>query len=794
MILSTYNVFLDIFSLCGEESIMTMQESRPNIGFLTCHLDNDYAMEVCKGVQYAVKEADCNLIIFPGMYLNASYNDPVNAKYDYQYNSIFYYASQKSLDALIISIGSIGKFLSVEDKKSFIDNFDIPVLTIEIEVPGYPFLYTEGQTGMKQIIEHLINDHHKTKIGFVNGRLENADALERFNVYKRVLKENGIEYDESRVAYGDFSEYTEDIVGTLLDTNPDLEAIVFANDTMAIGGYKAIKKRGLVIGKDILVTGYDNAPISLNLSPQLTTVDNNIMDLGYNAVYQALELLKTGESSVSLLHSKMVRRLSCGCNPADDEEINDISANLSTLGESGVLEKFKNIFMSQYKDSFYSKQLFDILDPYFTMFIHIIFSSDTPNPEEINISTENVLSNEIIVYYFSHTKITYLLNSLSHFLGNLNIPAEKKYTLSNIFNIVLANVASIISNEYSKALRMSKENIWSSVYLVRDTLLTATDDKRCFQFIMNKLHQSSGFQSAYIYLYDETPIQLASGLWQIPKYVLLQTYCKDGKIRVLDGDNRMLPSYMIFSNKNTPNERRHTMILTPVFTNEVQHGIFLCEADLSNFSNVYSTSLQLGTALKFISLMKQELAIQNRLESTMNEIREKNDLLNSLSVTDELTGLYNRRGFFETSQQIIANTSNAGKHSLIAYIDMDNLKQVNDKFGHKDGDYALVSISNTLKKSFPKGSILARIGGDEYAAFAPDLSDTSIDEIKTSLNYYSDRENEGNNKPYYIEFSYGFKQFICSDSLNIEVDMAEADEMLYVDKKNKRKSILKSIK
>lgn len=202
---------------------------------------------------------------------------------------------------------------------------------------------------MREIIEHMIKKHGKKKIGFVNGRLENADALERFNVYKKVLKENDIAYDERLVAYGDFSEYTEDIVGNLLDENPDLEAIVFANDTMAIGGYKAIKKRGLVIGKDILVAGYDNTQTSLDLSPQLTTVDNNIMDLGYQAVYQALELIKNGETSVNLLHSKMVTRFSCGCNPANDKEIlKDISDHPNDLQAEGLTEKFKELFMGPY--------------------------------------------------------------------------------------------------------------------------------------------------------------------------------------------------------------------------------------------------------------------------------------------------------------------------------------------------------------------------------------------------------------------------------------------------------------
>ena len=69
----------------GCNNFMKKSNKRLNIGFFTCHLDNDYAYEVCKGVDYAAKELDVNLIVFPGMYMNASYNDPKNARFDYQY-------------------------------------------------------------------------------------------------------------------------------------------------------------------------------------------------------------------------------------------------------------------------------------------------------------------------------------------------------------------------------------------------------------------------------------------------------------------------------------------------------------------------------------------------------------------------------------------------------------------------------------------------------------------------------------------------------------------------------------
>ena len=189
--------------------------------------------------------------------------------------------------------------------------------------------------------------------------------------------------------------------------------------------------------------------------------------------------------------------------------------------------------------------------------------------------------------------------------------------------------------------------------------------------------------------------------------------------------------------------------------------------------------------------MKQEMAIQDRLEITMNEIRDKNDQLNAISVTDELTGLYNRRGFFEAVQSAKKKRANSGKEGLIGYIDMDNLKQVNDQFGHKDGDFALISIANTLRKSFPKGTIIARIGGDEYAIFTPDMTGTSLENITSSLKYYQDKVNEQAGKTYYIEFSYGFKSIICNNILDVEAEMVIADEELYKAKVNKRKTVAK---
>ena len=262
-----------------------MTNNRLNIGLFTCHLDNDYAQEICKGAEYAARELDVNLIVFPGMFLSASFYDPANQLYDYQYNSIFYYANKENLDGLIISIGSIADFLSEKDIESFLAGFEgIPILTLERKIPGYPCIQADSTTGLREAINHLISVHGRRKICFVGGPKDNDDAVNRLEVYKEVLAANELPLTEDMMVFGDFSEYSRNNVAKLLDCNPDCDAIVFANDQMAIGGYAELKSRGIKIGPDISVIGFDDSPVAVTMDPPLSTVNARSSDVGYRAI------------------------------------------------------------------------------------------------------------------------------------------------------------------------------------------------------------------------------------------------------------------------------------------------------------------------------------------------------------------------------------------------------------------------------------------------------------------------------------------------------------------------------
>ena len=771
---------------------MSTKNKRLNIGFFTCHLDNDYAYEVCKGVDYAAKELDVNLIVFPGMYMNASYNDPKNARFDYQYNSIFYYASSHTLDALIVSIGSIGSFISESDMIAFLKNFDIPILTIEIEIPGYPYLYTESKTGMRQAVEHLIQEHNKTKIGFVSGRKENADANERLITYCQVLQENNIEVDSNKIVYGNFSEFTEDIVTDLLDRNPDLEAIVFANDQMAIGGYTAIKKKGLEIGKDILVTGYDDSPASIVLDPPLTTVHNSVLDMGYHSVYEAINLINTGKTTKSILHSELIVRSSCGCGDYNLKKILNEGKLSFSADFDEAISAINEYLFHDYSNTFYYNKLIKLVNPFISLFVEPIIKTRDLNfdVEKILEEVNKLLSDDLIANYFNTDKLTYAFSEFKNLLTALSDNVNMTAKLSLIFNRVFEAFVLYTSNALYNSVRSHKSSIWSSMYITRDTLTYSDDEESCFKLIMEKLYDTN-FLSSYIYIYDDPIMLMPNGSWKIPKTLFLQA-CNDlGKTTFLSGDSRLISSDNIFFNDLTPYNRRRTLVLTPLFTNNIQHGLFVGEIDITHFDCIYSTTLQLATSLNFISLMKQQLSIQKKLAVSATELNTKNKLLNELSITDSLTGINNRRGFLDSVQAFVNSSFNEGKQAMIVFADMDNLKQVNDIFGHKNGDFAIKSVANILKHSFGDDDIIGRLGGDEFVAFSFLDDNNKPDQVRASISALTTELNDTCGKPYYIDISVGIYTFNCHSTLSIEEILHNADEALYENKKNKRKSVIK---
>jgi diguanylate cyclase (GGDEF)-like protein/PAS domain S-box-containing protein len=158
--------------------------------------------------------------------------------------------------------------------------------------------------------------------------------------------------------------------------------------------------------------------------------------------------------------------------------------------------------------------------------------------------------------------------------------------------------------------------------------------------------------------------------------------------------------------------------------------------------------------------------------------------LQNLSLIDELTGLYNRRGFMAVTEQHLAAIRRNKQVPVILYADLDGLKTINDSLGHHEGDRALKKTGDILKETFRTSDIVARLGGDEFVVLAAIGQEEVADSLTERLQERFDISNAQANRPYQLSISVGVVHFDSTDT-SIEEVTARADRSMYEDKRRK---------
>ncbi|MCM8764178.1 MAG: sensor domain-containing diguanylate cyclase [Candidatus Omnitrophica bacterium] len=161
-------------------------------------------------------------------------------------------------------------------------------------------------------------------------------------------------------------------------------------------------------------------------------------------------------------------------------------------------------------------------------------------------------------------------------------------------------------------------------------------------------------------------------------------------------------------------------------------------------------------------------------------------ILEHLSVTDPLTGLYNRRGFFLLAEQQLKIAERINQHMTLFYIDLDDFKSINDVFGHQEGDIALIKTAEVLKTTFRQADIIGRVGGDEFITLVIQDSPVDIDSILQRVQVGFDTENS-KIKGYKLLPSIGFALYKPGQKLTIDNLISIADRMMYSNKRSRKK-------
>lgn len=293
-------------------------DNRPVIGLLVNDLVGSYQYGVWSGVEKGAKEAGCDVVSFNGGELNsAMLNKSIR-------NETFKLASAADVDALIVVAPSIANAMTHEEALEYIRSFKpLPFIVVGMDDPSVPCVMVDNDAGMEAVVEHVVGFHKRKLPLYLGGPLLNPEAVTRRNMFLSVLDRYGIPFDPRLDLVGEFDfGLGRRRILEVLDQGIPFDAVVAANDEMALGAMEALRERGLRIPDDVVVTGFDDIEEASFATPALTSVRQPVSDQGLTSMRLLLSHLREGANLPDrvLEPASLVARGSCGCHSASLSE------------------------------------------------------------------------------------------------------------------------------------------------------------------------------------------------------------------------------------------------------------------------------------------------------------------------------------------------------------------------------------------------------------------------------------------------------------------------------------------
>lgn len=795
------------------------------LGVMIGNANSPYTIETLKGINEAAKQNDVNVISFIGVHSSYFYREYFQNEhqedYDYQSSCVFDYHKLCDIDALILAYGTMSIFMSERDLLELqrkVSHKPTIYLEKNIEGTNSRYLIADNRSGIKLIMEHMIRFHGYKNILYLSGPMGNFDAEERLAAYKESMENAGLFYDESMIAYGDFSESVATTVNDLLDANPDAEALVCANDTMAVAVYAVLARRaelyqeakkvndkksmlrykkhliGAASEHGIAITGYDNIDDSGNVDPPLTTVVQSPYSHGYSAVSTALALLDNPSTAESMMvPPKLVHRQSCGCSQVgsiDFPALDDRYRVNPELYAGTITQIFTNSILPSDLNEKISNEVYEILYEIFLRNIknYVGVTGKPFSDDEIFADVRRFFSSTASKYVPRMTFASTFNEYMMSMLRNAKEGREKDVLIkaeSRISDYIYSQLFSETRDELS----LYRNRTWFLPLISRDMANDLDSPKIMYRNAMMKL-KFLEIGDLYLFVTNESVSHRRNDKWECPSELRLVAFSDKGIITSYEPEDApMISSDNLMNSCFESEDEAYNVSIISLFSGEYQYGIIVAKSLPEDVLSLYCASIQISIALKYCEMAIEQKKIQKELQHIVKEVEDKNEILRSLSEYDQLTECFNRRGFLEKGLELIRN--NAGKEACLIFADLDHLKEINDKYGHSEGDFAIEHIAKTIRQALPDSSIIARFGGDEFVALFVLKEGMEAEDFVRNISNRSIQFNSQSDKPYYVECSAGYSVFECSDDTSLEKVIGVADSYLYEAKAKRRKTIVR---
>lgn len=538
----------------------------------------------------------------------------------------------------------------------------VPVISVNRRLEGcinVDFTYRET---FEKIVRHIVEDHGCRTVNYIGGDTESKFSRERFECYRKVLEENGIPFEKERCGYGNFVRDTAiKVLNGFLQTGELPEAIICANDTMAMGVCSRLKEIGIRVPEDIKVTGFDGIEFEQYHNPRITTAAYN-WERTASVICQTIEKVLEGQAvdELIIIPYNFQPGHSCGCQ------------------ENYVINATERLL--EYEE----------------------------------------LRNSIAEYYQTMT--------------NMNAKSGNCEDFRDVLKEMEAAASRVAYKEY---------------WICLNTF--------CWDKISNRIPEDL----------DEVLNQVKNGMEEVfsDRIVIAyhSIYGQEGREQTVTAVDReaLLPEL------DRVLEEEERVMFIPLHLQGITIGYFALTFD------------DKSTRLDILNVFMMN--IRRLIEEFWGKV-----LKEQLFSKDDLTGLYNRRGFMKQKQKLFEKQK-CQKHFTLLSLDIDNLKKINNQYGYAEGDEVLCQTARIIESVIKEDEICARLVADSFVIVSTDARGRErAHEIEGAIHDKLRSYNMLSGKAYEIWLSMGSHSGENVEQFDYEEFASHADREMYRDKQRNR--------
>jgi DNA-binding LacI/PurR family transcriptional regulator len=539
--------------------------SRPTIGFLTYGFDGDpNSSTLWSGIYNLARKKEVNLICFPGNPPNSPF------EFDAQANAIYNLISTENFDGLLIWGSGLLVHSNYESVKALYAKYhSIPIVSIGLALEGITNISIDNYQGIYEIAVHLIKDHGYRRIAFFQGPENHFEAEERYRAYRDALDDYGLPFVPALVIPGDFKQTTAYNAMNRLLEQPKIqfEAVLAANDRMALGAMECLMERGIKIPDQIVVAGFDDIEESKYVNPSLTTSRQPFYEMGSQAMEMMLALLEgkriTGQT---LFPTRLMIRHSCGCPTPKSFQISTSPKKTYPKNNSPSCEEQCKLITSELMQATNSSIV--ILKPEWAEQLVHSFCHDVH--QKSGHQFLETLQQIFQGASFSDDDEMIGWHGIISTLYRLALPYLQDNSLLNQAEGIWQQAHLFIEDTIKQTQAYQRLHIKNQVellYQINRKLGTSFAIPEFIDKVIQELPQL-GIPRCYLSLYEDP-----SAEWS--KIIL--AYNREGRIE-LDPGNGHFPSHQLIPDHLWPQNECYAMVVEPLYFKEKQLGFALFES------------------------------------------------------------------------------------------------------------------------------------------------------------------------------------------------------------------------